>query len=346
MIPFDPLSVVQFIVLLVLLIGGFEFVLRLKGKSPDKGKVERSRITPEDKFYGEHPVLGFIHQPGIYTLNINNRFDFTAKHGPDGFRITGNDSTELNEADGRPQIWILGCSYTYGWLVNDHETYPWLVQKNLPKYKIKNLGVNGYGTLQSYLQFKETVKTKPAPAVAILGYSDFHQKRDTVERRWKKEHAYVDRVGSFVIPAARIDNESDDLTILYDSMDYRGFPLTSKSALMTVLENRYNIYRDEKLGSWEVAEKVLEKFQTLALKMETTFVLAGINDNDATMKMLRICQNKGMRTVDISVDRSKNHPEHTHYPYDSHPSPLAHQKYAEKLTRYLTEQKLAHSEVL
>src|SRR5262249_10125369 len=69
---------------------------------------------------------------------------------------------------------VFGCSFTYGWLVNDAETYPYLLQAALPEYRIVNFAVPGYGNVQSLLQFKRALATHAnKPALALFTYGFF-----------------------------------------------------------------------------------------------------------------------------------------------------------------------------
>lgn len=328
----------QLIILLFILFVGVELILRLKGRIPVKKETEKSVIKPEGMFYISDPELGFSHQEGEYQFEIHGRFNFKARHNKQGHRITGVNAggSAITE---KPRIWIFGCSYTYGWLLNDNDTYPWLLQEKLKNYEITNFAVSGYGTLQPYLQLKKALKHHEPPEIVILGYCSFHEKRNTIERKWKKEHSYIDRDIPFKVPCARFD-KSGKLVFDFDSMYYRGFPFSESSAIMKVIENRYNIWHDRKLNSRKVTHEILGRLNELCIESGTLFILAGLHEGMGTKETLRNCEKLGMTTVDISVDRSPQSPENYHYPFDSHPSALANQKYADKLHLFLNQKKL------
>jgi hypothetical protein len=332
-------TTVMVIILLIILFAGLEIILRVKGRKPVLKSIEKSIIKPEGKFYKEDPVVGFRHQQGEFELNISNRFQFTARHDADGHRLTSYDIDDKTQNHPEKQIWMFGCSYTYGWLIRDDETYPWLLQEKLSDYKIHNFAVSGYGTLQPYLQYRQAISEKKSPSIVILGYSDFHDKRNTIERRWKKEHSYVERTGSFRVPIARLNNQ-DELLLDYDNMKYRAFPFSRHSALMNLIENHFDIHHDKKLKSSETTKKILLRFKKLCDKHETVFIVAGIQKNNRTKEMLKFCESSGIYTVDISVEKGSKAPENSHYPYDNHPSPLAHKLYAAKLYSYLYNHKI------
>jgi len=331
--------IAQIGILIFLLIVGLELILRRKGIKSKTVTKEKSKIIPEGKLYKAHPILGFVFQPGNFLININDRFEFTANHDEKGHRITSENGQKEHISE-RPEIWMFGCSYTYGWLVNDYETFPWLIQERLKDWKIINFGVSGYSILQAYLQFKEALSKESAPPIVILAYgSEIHDKRNTLTRQRKKSFSRLERTSPYMVPCGRI-NENDELEIKYDSTKYIGYPFSSHLALMKRLEYRYDIRYDNRLKSKEVSKRILLQFKQLCDEVQSAFVVAGIHEGKDTQKMLEFCKQQGMKTINISVERGSEHPENSHYPHDDHPSPLAHRKYADKLMKYFRQEKM------
>jgi hypothetical protein len=328
------------ILLFIVLIASLEIIFRSKGILPSKMKVEKSVITPEGMFYKEHRVLGFVHQPGRFYFTINNRIQFTSTNSDYGFRIAKN-MNEKNELDNgkKPPIWIFGCSYTYGWLVNDHETFTWILQERLQNYSVVNMGVVGYSTYQSYLLFQEMITIERPPKAIILAYTDFHDQRNTFTRSRRRSWASLERVRPFDIPCLRFDKYGT-LTHKYEKLQYNGFPFSKYLAVSRFIEKKYNNYFDNRLNSHNVTRSLLLRFHKACNQRGIEFVVAGLHNNEKTENMLTYCKNNGITSIDISVERGPDHPEHTFYPYDNHPSPLAHEKYAHKLFQYLSTSKI------
>lgn len=333
----DPLIFLQIGILFSILLIGFEWILRNAGVKPSKAKSTKSKITPEGTFYKEHSVLGFVHQEGNYHLNINDGdFVFSAKHDSDGHRVTKLENSPVDIDQEYPEIWIFGCSFIYGWLVEDHETFPWLLQTQLTNYKITNFAISGYGTLQSYLQFQQALKSGRHPDIAMIFYgSKLHDPRNAFTRSRKKAFTRLDRISPFKVPAGRLD-QNGNLDVKYDRIKYRGLPLISQSAFTNYMDDKLNKYLDGKLNSFKVSKKILANFNQLCQKNNITFVVGGILQDKSTRIMLDYCKKLGAKTVDISVDRS---PEHVH-DYDFHPSPLAHQKYTDKMIKFLKNERI------
>jgi hypothetical protein len=329
-----------FILLIVVLCAGLEIILRSKGITPLKINKEASVIKPEGKFYKEHKLLGFVHQPGEYSFTINSRFQFSSTHGELGFRVSKKINGKSGDNNGvKPQVWIFGCSYTYGWLVNDYETFPWILQEKLRGYCVVNMGVVGYSTFQSFLLFQEMIAITKTPVIVILAYADFHDRRNTFTRARKRSWARLERVRPFNIPCLRI-NKYRILTFKYEKLQYNGFPFSKYLAVTRFFENKYNNYFDNRLKSHDVTRLLMLQFHRACSQRDIEFVIAGLHNNEKTKIMLEFCKQNGISSTDISVERGPDHPEHTFYPYDEHPSPLAHKKYAEKLYEYLTISKM------
>lgn len=129
------------------------------------------------------PELGYRCIPGVHRLAMvhgGKRKEFRVTIGDDGYRVTGNAKADPL----KPVVAIHGCSYTWGFLLNDEETYPWKLQALLPEYSVRNLAQNGFGTAHALLQARSM---KPAPAVAIVAYAAFHKPRNSPSQEWMRQ---------------------------------------------------------------------------------------------------------------------------------------------------------------
>jgi hypothetical protein len=71
----------------------------------------------------------------------------------------------------------------------------------------------------------------------------------------------------------------------------------------------------------------------LAEQYDVKLVLATIAEDARSREMLAFVRAQGLMGVDISVDSNRH--EYTNGPHDSHPSPLANVRYAERLETFL-----------
>jgi hypothetical protein len=124
-----------------------EGLLRLLGAGPWDPRPVNVQAEPGGSLYELHPTLGYRHRAGEFRIT-QEVLRWTATHDDETLRITDRPGDEGRGAR-RPELWIMGGSFTHGWAVNDWETFPWLLQEGLPEYRVVNFGVGGYGTLQS-----------------------------------------------------------------------------------------------------------------------------------------------------------------------------------------------------
>ena len=320
--------------LLVLLAGGGEIVARLKGVRPYQlAPINIAKVEPGGKFYTPHPDRGYTQLPGQFKITLTDGYTFTVTHDTNGLRITHPPSAPVTPP--KQGIWILGCSLTHGWSLNDAETYPWLVQQALPGREVVNAGMMGYGTLQSRLLFQDLLKSRPPPAVVVLAYGTFHDFRNTFIRLRRKAVAPYNRLGPLVQPYARLSS-AGDLDYFMAPVEYVEFPFMRHSALSHLLEMEYDNHEARASHSDVVSRMLVSNLATFCEKNGIKFVLAGISSDSGPM--LAFCQGRGIAAVDISVVLAE--PGNRNLPHDDHPSPAANRVYAQKLAEYLTSQVL------
>lgn len=104
-----------------------------------------------------HPRLGFVPRPGYRSVPGAS---FAVEIGPDGLRSNG-----ATRPPGRP-ILALGDSYTFGDEVDDHESWPAALERELG-LPVLNGGVPAYGFEQTVLRAEELLATRPARALIV-----------------------------------------------------------------------------------------------------------------------------------------------------------------------------------
>ncbi|MGL5059162.1 MAG: SGNH/GDSL hydrolase family protein, partial [Microcoleus sp.] len=256
-------------------------------------------------------------------------YSFEATHLKNSLRITHPLNT-YNLQLTKPEIWIFGCSFTYGWSLNDNQTYSWLLQEKFPQYEIVNFGVNGYGTLHSLIQFKQALQQGNKPKIAVIAYAGFHDRRNALLRARSKQMMAWNKLGILFQPDARLA-KNGGFTYSMKQLEYREFPLMRISALSHFLETNYNQLEEQMHRSREVSLAIIREFHRLAEANNVKLVVAGINPGSA--KMLEELSQEEIATVDISVDLKI--PANNNLPHDLHPSAVANQQYADKLGSFL-----------
>ncbi len=318
-----------FLILLAFFLLCCEIILRLKGFKPYKPVELSVKIEPGGKLFCSDPDVGYAHLSGKFKVTLKDGYTFDLTHTTNGLRVT----RPINENKTRKNsIWIMGCSFTHGWSLNDDQTYPWLIQKKLTNYDVLNFGVNGYGTVQSFFQFRKFLKQFQKPSVVVATYAYFHDERNTFLRLWRKAIVPYNKLGQVTPPYARFDKDGN-LIFFRNPVHYTEFPLQRISALMHFMEQKYDDYEDINIKSHFVTKAVIETFANECKTNGIDFVLASITRGKINSDVIEFCKSKGIKAVDISVSLSES--ANRNLPYDDHPSAIAHKQYADKLLNYL-----------
>jgi hypothetical protein len=322
--------------LLVILLVAGEVTVRVMGYAPWLPEQHNFSVVPEGPFFRADEQLGFAGLPGRFEVTLQDTLHYTVTHNAEGYRIT--EPANVKDTLDRPEIWIFGCSFTHGFGVNDDESYPWLLQERFPAYKVRNLGMDAYGTVHACLQAEEMLGRGLRPALVILAYGAFHDQRNVNSRFWRKVLQGREMVEGLTYLQARFSGEenADRLTVKNAPLDYQPFPLMRYSALSHYLEMSYNNRQETELRSKEVTMALIGNLrEMLNREGETPFLLAGIYRHPDTGKLLEHFARQGLSTVDISQDLDQ--PGMRILPSDGHPNAKGHRMMADELSAKVAE---------
>jgi len=324
------LHLIYYILLVLFAASLAEVGARMKGFRPWQEPQFNIVVEPGGKFYAQHPTLGYSSLPGKFKVTLNGTYSFEVTNLVNSLRATR--PLEAHPAGARKGMWIFGDSITYGWSVNDRDTYCWLLQEELPDYEVVNFGVNGYGTLQSLIQLREALKNGNEPQVVILTYASWQDVRNTFIRMRRKMVATAAFLGPVNQPYARLDSNGR-LEVFSDALAYREFPLMRYSAFIHALEESYDKYEERHSQSHEITKVTIKEISDLCLAHGIRLVVASLTSDPISSDMLEYCSRERITTADAWVDLSIK--ENNNLPYDSHPSAIAHRQYAHKLESFL-----------
>ena len=324
-------SLASIALIATLTLAGAELLARLAGIQPWVKADLQIHVMPTGRFFTPHPTRGYAQLPGTFVVTLPSSYSFTVTHLPGGLRIT-HPLVTYTKRRPKPEIWIMGCSFTHGWSLNDQDTYPWLLQARLAQYEVVNHGVEGYGTLHALLQLREALTTQPPPRVVVYAYASLHDERNTFLRNRRKTIAPWSRLGPLLQPYVRLDGHGQ-LRAAMARTEYTEFPFMRYSAFVHFLEMTYNRLEDVWSESHQVSERLVLEMAELADQYQVKLVIATIAEDERSREMLAFAQAHGLMGVDISVD--SNRQEYRNWPHDSHPSPLANVHYAERLESFL-----------
>lgn len=124
---------------------------------------ERPTFYPSDERLGWSPAPGLDHvyYGGDYSISVST---------DDGGRRLGRLGALPEDAE---RVILVGDSYTFGWGVSTDETYASQLDELLANGSLRaaNLGVGGYGTVQSAIRLEQYLRehpTSPVRAIVLL----------------------------------------------------------------------------------------------------------------------------------------------------------------------------------
>lgn len=307
-----------------------EGVLRSMGYQPFRVYDLGITFDPSP-FAVPDPQLGYMTYPGKFNVTFKNGFNWSATHGPDSYRITGPPAP-LD--DPRPELFVYGCSVAYGYGVADAETFPYVLQTRLPGVRVKNYAVPGFAQTQAYLQLKRAIELGEVPKYVVLTYAAFHDIRNTLCRERRKAVYPYNKQTSLdhiTYPVAYYTGPNS-FEIRHETFRYTEWPLMRYSALVHLLETRFDEAEVGWKQSHEVSKILIKAIRALCLEHGIRLIVAGIQDDALTREMLAFCAGEGIENVDLSFDQ--NDSSYTLKPFDPHPNARGHAHFAERLSAY------------
>ncbi|NNF01472.1 MAG: hypothetical protein HKN22_02190 [Bacteroidia bacterium] len=305
-----------------------EIMFRVSGYSPEKKEVLNIELLPDTSLFINDTLLGFKMNAGKYRLTYENGYEWSFSNNNNGYRQSRTEDHIPYELKFK-NCWILGCSYTFGWSVNDEENFAYLLQKAKSDWMIENLGQPAYSTLQSFLQLKRELNRNTPPDIVILVYASFHDERNIGSVNWIRQLAPYNELGDLSIPYVKSYDE-DSLRIRYKDVIYVSSWLANHSAAFTYIRSNIKAKAEFYKGT-KVTARLIEHIHVLCQKYEIDFKVAIINSNKTTADLYSILKINNIETFDFTIDSRKE--GYTNEPFDSHPSAKAHQEISKDLIR-------------
>jgi len=129
--------------------------------------------------------LGWTYKPNVRTLQrVGDEVrDVALRFDGIGARVADDSATAASPTR-RPTVMFIGCSFTMGEGVTYEESFVGRVAATLaPRYSVVNLGVQGYGTDQSWLMLKRHAAEFDLKAVVYTFIADHVARNDNHDRR-------------------------------------------------------------------------------------------------------------------------------------------------------------------
>lgn len=352
-------SAVYWLSLIVVGVAAAEIVARQLPLWQFHKKIQRVQVEPDVALMTLDDRYGLVASTGRFDIELEPGYAFTVTVNEEHLRIIPSSPLPpQHEAHESDEVWLYGCSFVWGWGVDDDETYAWQLQQALPDCLITNFASFGYsGTINAWFRLRDhlaRIEAVPggvpgaeAPKrIAVLGHAAFHDVRNVLAPSWRflmeaylsrkragetvdcthfrldangeleEQHA---RIGGFML---RLSRSSALL------LTCRAIPLFSEGSAEGILE-----------PARPVTRALLKAFIDECRDANVICVIAGVYNDDVTREDLAYCSELGAFSVDISVDLE----DPALAMPDGHPSPRAHQLFADKLLAFFDENGLLNT---
>jgi len=300
-------------------LGLAEVGLRLTGHRPWRYVSVDPRIPVLNDF---DDTLGWQPKPGAYVIP-----PFTAKAQPTHVTVQADRSRATGSpGDRKRKLLLVGCSFTFGWGVNDDETFAWKLSEKLSDYDVSNHGVGGYGTYQSLLELERLLDDRPLPDKVLYGYMQGHEFRNVAHPLWTFGLTKYARQRMVEVPFCTLDAEGHLQRQAPER--YPEWPLQGQLALVNFLQEIY--VRQKIPARTEQAQRVTD---LLILEMaercrqrSVQFAMVLLDADDAARA--HYTQLLGEHDIEV-IDCARPLTPDRKVPGDGHPNPRLHAEWAE-----------------
>ena len=282
--------------------------------------------------YADDSVLGYAAKPGTTVRALRKRFDSTLYDVT--YTISDNGS-RITPGNALGATWLfMGCSFTFGEGVEDHETLPAQFSEQLSREaNVVNLGLNGYGP-HHVLRMLETGRLGGAvsPVTHVIYQAlPSHVARAAGRASW-----------GFTDPSYRISGD----TVSFAGRRYRRRWMKAVEVLRDsdvgqfVVRRRYGAPPDN--DEIELYARIVKQAATLAEKRLGARFTVLFWDRDAgrtTRRVLEQLDAKGIHVVRATSIMTRGELNSMRIRYDTHPTPEAYRRLAAGLVDQLAEPK-------
>lgn len=300
-----------------------EFVVRVAVGMPQ-------RVEPLDRglppLHEPDPVLGWRNKPGAVVWPGRGRDagrPISLTFWPGGRRATA-----ATPGPPRPQVLLVGCSYTQGWAVSDAETFAWKLQERFPERDLANLGTAGYGTYQALLSLERHLSVSSSPLeLVVYGFIEHHEIRNVAPGGWIRRLATASAADRLAVPFATLDERGRLVRHVPEA--YPDWFFDDQLASVAFLEARLVDWRAGERGreARAVTERVLEELRDASRARGAPLLVAILEARpEARRHYRRWLAANGIAVVDCAHPRSLD--RHALVPGYGHPGRGIHADWA------------------
>ncbi len=313
-----------------------EISLRILNAQPYVQQDYHISSTPEEPFVADDS-LGIILKTGKYDITLNHELTFTSTHQENQTRrVVFKDELQIDQE----KIAVLGCSFTYGYGVNDEEHFTSLLQRRHPNFDFINYGVIGYGTTHGYLQLKKWDKNNEVPKTIILNFATDHFNRNVLSSSYRRAlsigfNRSLRNANELMDEARYPVTLNSKLEISYVKWNemYEDWLGRSVFSSINFIQTKSDEINDLANKPVEVTYSLMKEMKAICDKNGAKFIVSLLDENEQSKTLKERLTNSGITTVDVDFDFQNE--KIINYPYDNHPNALGHELIAKKIDEQL-----------
>jgi hypothetical protein len=276
--------------------------------------------------------LGWRNRPGTYRYSVSNNEsnEITVTIQQDGRRTIHSNSLPMN-------IWLFGCSFSFGWGVTDGEEYPAKLDTLLGAGSVANFSVPGYSTAQGYLQFHRELARNggKAPSKIVYGMASFHDARSVVTEDWLRTLTRAGRTQAWIkAPRAYLNPEGK--VVISQPEAYPTLPFSDHLAevhlLQSILADFHFKNREDTMLAVNLA--IIKQWAKDAQKAGSQLIVIGLFMPRDRYFYARALQEEGIPYLEASFTGMPD-PSTLVQGDGGHPIPAIHSEWAQTLSEKL-----------
>ena len=253
--------------------------------------------TGDDKpmaMFEYNETLGWSPKTGNYKAVIENKninYDFL------------KDSSRFNGIkDSDQKIIMIGGSFTMGHGVNNNETFSYLLQNEIDKHDIKNFGVSGYGTYQSYLNLEKIFLKNKNVKYVIYFFIEDHERRDNKQASWL-EFLTMYSGENIALPFAKLDKNFNLKE--FAPIKYTILPLSKHLVIITKLQKaimKFNFLASNDSNIF-LTKKIIDEMNLLSKSNNSKFIFVNLKSSkDKILKYSKFAEEKNIKFINCNLE--------------------------------------------
>lgn len=182
---------VGFFSVLISLLGG-EFIVRHLDPQPTFEQSLKEGLS----IFENSDIVPFTVAANQNSVHLGYTREFNHKVATNSLGLRGTKEIERQKPEGVYRILVIGDSMTFGWGVEDNETFSAVLERNLnaaaeetgidKKFEVINAGFMGGFTLDGFYSWLVNKGFQLEPDLVLVSFFPYNDVSDLLEMEWKK----------------------------------------------------------------------------------------------------------------------------------------------------------------